>query len=334
MELFFYIILFTFGSLFWSFASVIIYRLKTKEKWILFWRSHCPKCKKVLGFFELIPILSWIKNLWKCKNCKNEISIIYIILELTMAIVFLAIWRFLINVDLINNLDINEIIKLIFWLFIWFITIVYSFYDILFLEIHEWIMFVAIFVTSIFVLLQNFWIVSIFDTLVINQSWYILGNYIGTWFLLFGILALYLIMIKWLKEIYDVLIMLSLIFILIFLKLFLFQDYLIIDFTAINSFLGWLIIFSFFLIQILISKWEWLWWGDLRIGLLVGLILWFNYILIWIFLTYLIGSFISIFIVILQKISKQDISKKIPFWPFIALGFLSTIFFQEYLKII
>ena len=77
METLFYIFLFIFWTLFGSFASVLIYRLKSGEKWIFLWRSHCKTCNRTLSALELIPIFSWLFSLWKCRGCKQKISIIY-----------------------------------------------------------------------------------------------------------------------------------------------------------------------------------------------------------------------------------------------------------------
>jgi len=140
MDIFFYICLFTYWLLFGSFSSVIIHRLKSNENWICSWRSHCPKCNTTLKFYDLIPIFSWLSTLWKCRYCKEKIPYIYPILELSTWILFSLVWIFLIDTNLIFSWNINEIIRLIFWLSISFITILYIFYDILFLEIHEWIM--------------------------------------------------------------------------------------------------------------------------------------------------------------------------------------------------
>lgn len=325
MEIFFLIILFIFWSLFWSFWSVIIYRLKSKEKWIMFWRSHCPKCNHKLNSLDLIPILSWILNFWKCKYCNEKISSIYLFLELSMWILFSLIWYFLIDFNLILNFDINEILKLIFWLFIWFITIIYTFYDILFLEIHEWIMFASILTSSFVIILQSFWLINIIPNLPYNNIWYTIDNYISIFIFIFSISILYLIMIKWLKEIYDIWLI-----IIILISLIIFNNYYnIFEYSSLNALIASLVIFIFFFLQILISKWAWLWWWDLRIAILIWILLWTNFILSWLFLTYFLWSIISIWVLIYQKLISKKINTQIPFGPFLALWFFTTIFFQE-----
>ncbi len=71
-----------------SFLNVLICRLPKGESIWKRARSHCPKCQNVLGFFELIPVLSfvWLKGL--CRHCKAKISWQYPIVEIVTAILF------------------------------------------------------------------------------------------------------------------------------------------------------------------------------------------------------------------------------------------------------
>lgn len=328
MEIFFYISLFIFWILFWSFASVIIYRLKSWESGILNGRSHCNKCNHILWFFELIPIFSWIKNLWKCRYCKEKINSIYPFLEISSWILFFLIWYFLIDANLIINLNINEIIKLIFWLIIWFITILYSFYDILFLEIHDWIMFTWIFLSLIFLTLESLNIINIFPYLNSNTP-NILMNISSIVILLIVIWFLYIIMFKELSLKYDFLILLVL-FIIIYWFIQLTNSN-ITSLIGINSSVWILIIFSFLFLQIAVSGWAWMWWWDLRIAILMWLLVWYTFGIESLFFTYIAWSLISIFIIVIQKIKlglKYKIKSEIPFWPFLAIGFFTSIFLQ------
>ncbi len=86
-----------FGLVFWSFGSVIFYRLwdwPTKEtwKWFLVWRSECPKCHHQLKARNLVPIFSWLFQWWKCEYCKAPISRFYPFLEITSVIIFLSVF--------------------------------------------------------------------------------------------------------------------------------------------------------------------------------------------------------------------------------------------------
>lgn len=92
MSIYIYVIIgffmFVIGTLFGSFFSLATYRIPRHQD-ILIKRSYCPNCKHNLGFFDLIPILSYIVGKGKCRYCKEKISIRYPILELTNGIVFL-----------------------------------------------------------------------------------------------------------------------------------------------------------------------------------------------------------------------------------------------------
>lgn len=81
--------IFVFGLIIGSFLNALIYRLKVKEK-IVWERSHCPKCRHILGFSDLIPLLSFIFLKGKCRYCQQSISRQYPLVELATAIVFLA----------------------------------------------------------------------------------------------------------------------------------------------------------------------------------------------------------------------------------------------------
>ena len=321
-------LLFFFGLFFWSFASVIIYRLKLWKSWIMFWRSKCPKCKHLLWFFDLIPFFSYIFSKWKCKYCKKKINIVYPMLELSTWLVFFLVWYTLIDFNSIILFDKIEIIKLFYFLFLSFIVILMIFYDILFLEIHEWILLAWIFVSLITIYLQNciswFYIIetlpSYTEKINLVQASLEIFSYI--WI----IWLLYFIMLKWLKEIYDLFII---IWIIIFIY-FIWNYFSLIDSTIFNSIIWILIIFVFFFFQIIVSKGKWMWWWDLRIAILLWMILGYNFIFPWLVITYFVWSIIWILVIFMQKLQKRkEINTMIPFWPFLWIWLLICLFFQN-----
>lgn len=83
------------GACFGSFMSVCIWRLPRNES-IVFPRSHCPSCNKLIPWYHNIPVLSWLLLRGKCAECKVKISPRYLLLELLTAGLFLAVaWRFM-----------------------------------------------------------------------------------------------------------------------------------------------------------------------------------------------------------------------------------------------
>ncbi len=132
----FLILLFILGLLLGSFLSVLIHRLHTGEKGIVFGSSLCPKCNKKLGPLELIPLISYILQGGKCKKCKKHIAWHYPVLELSTGLLFVVM-----AMTGITPLPLFAIYALIF-VFIFF-------YDLLYQEIPDAIMLPAIVLAAI-----------------------------------------------------------------------------------------------------------------------------------------------------------------------------------------
>ncbi len=84
MDIIFVVIM---AALWGSFANVCIYRLP-KEQGVVSGRSHCPKCKKKIVWYDNIPIISYFLLSGKCRKCKKKISIQYSLVE------FISIFSF------------------------------------------------------------------------------------------------------------------------------------------------------------------------------------------------------------------------------------------------
>jgi leader peptidase (prepilin peptidase) / N-methyltransferase len=80
---------FVLGLILGSFYNVIGFRLPQKKS-IIKPRSSCPKCSHILKWYELIPVLSFIIQKGKCRNCGNRISLFYPFTELITGILFAA----------------------------------------------------------------------------------------------------------------------------------------------------------------------------------------------------------------------------------------------------
>lgn len=83
---------------------------------------------------------------------------------------------------------------------------------------------------------------------------------------------------------------------------------------------------SFFLIQFLISKGKWIGGGDIRLGLLMGFALGWPNVLVAIFLSYFIGSIVSIGLIIGGK---KKWGSEIPLGIFLSVGTIITLFWGE-----
>ena len=90
-EIFFLPLIFLFGLIFGSFANVCIYRLP-KAKPFVWGRSFCPKCKKLINWYDNIPLISYLILNAKCRKCKKIIPKQYFLIELISGLSFLFIY--------------------------------------------------------------------------------------------------------------------------------------------------------------------------------------------------------------------------------------------------
>lgn len=163
MTLFVSILVFIFGTAIGSFLSVVIHRIRHKQKGILLSHSVCPSCKKKLKWRHLIPVLSWLFLRGKCGFCGKKISTHYFSLELITGLLFLLtflVWNFVleipstVNPELLNyaiNWHLFE--TFIFYIILFTFLIGIFFYDLLYQEIPDRFSLPAIAVTIVAVLL-------------------------------------------------------------------------------------------------------------------------------------------------------------------------------------
>ncbi|MFO8053369.1 MAG: prepilin peptidase [Candidatus Omnitrophota bacterium] len=94
------IVIFILGLSIGSFLNVCIARFPQNQS-IIKPRSFCPHCKKTIRWYDNIPVLSYLLLRGKCRFCKKRISIIYPLVELISAFVFLFLYdRFGLNPNL------------------------------------------------------------------------------------------------------------------------------------------------------------------------------------------------------------------------------------------
>ena len=85
-----YITMFIMGTLFGSFYTLAVYRIPRGID-IVKTHSFCPNCNHKLGFWELIPVWSYIALGGKCKECKQKIRPRYFILEILSGLTFVLL---------------------------------------------------------------------------------------------------------------------------------------------------------------------------------------------------------------------------------------------------
>ncbi|MDQ0269988.1 prepilin peptidase [Cytobacillus purgationiresistens] len=82
------IYIFIIGLILGSFYNVVGLRIPLKQS-IVAPRSACPSCGHQLRPFELIPVLSYLFQGGKCRQCKIGISPLYPIVELMTGVLFI-----------------------------------------------------------------------------------------------------------------------------------------------------------------------------------------------------------------------------------------------------
>lgn len=82
-----YIFVFLYGLVCGSYFNVVGMRLY-QESGARPIRSYCDHCKRQLKWWELVPVLSYIGLKGHCSKCHHQVSILYPVMELTVAILW------------------------------------------------------------------------------------------------------------------------------------------------------------------------------------------------------------------------------------------------------
>lgn len=85
--------IFALGLAFGSFLNVCIYRLP-REYSVVFPRSACPHCGKLIPLYDNLPVLSWLFLRGKCRQCREPISPRYLVVELITGLLFLGCYAY------------------------------------------------------------------------------------------------------------------------------------------------------------------------------------------------------------------------------------------------
>ncbi|KKS82675.1 MAG: Type 4 prepilin-like protein leader peptide-processing enzyme [Candidatus Wolfebacteria bacterium GW2011_GWC1_43_10] len=96
---FYYLILFAVGLAFGSFLNVLTLRYHPGKKLFasdnIGGRSACLHCRKVLSWYELVPLVSFFVQGGKCRHCQKKLSFQYPLVELAGGLIFLFVPLFL-----------------------------------------------------------------------------------------------------------------------------------------------------------------------------------------------------------------------------------------------
>jgi leader peptidase (prepilin peptidase)/N-methyltransferase len=110
---FVYLYAFIVGLIFGSFFNVVGLRVPKKQS-IVHPRSYCPKCGHSLTWYELIPVVSFLIQKGKCRNCHFPISFIYPSIEFVTGLLFMfALYKIGIHKELFLALTLISLLVII-----------------------------------------------------------------------------------------------------------------------------------------------------------------------------------------------------------------------------
>ena len=103
LEIWIPVFIFVFGLAIGSFLNVCIYRIPRADVSIHSpRRSFCPACSEPISPYDNIPILSYLFLRGKCRHCQAKISVLYPLVELATAGLFLVMYyRFGLTLELL-----------------------------------------------------------------------------------------------------------------------------------------------------------------------------------------------------------------------------------------
>ena len=87
------IYIFIIGTIMGSFFNVVAHRLSNNES-IIKPGSHCESCQHLLKWYELIPIISFLIQGGRCRQCHTKLSWWYPLIEIITGLFYLFIYLY------------------------------------------------------------------------------------------------------------------------------------------------------------------------------------------------------------------------------------------------
>ncbi len=294
--------LFLVGISVGSFINVISLRYNPEEKILskrtIGGRSCCPYCHKKLRWFELIPLLSFLRQTGKCRGCGRFLFWQYPLVEFLTGIIFVAVPLKILNFQFLPTFQSGSRL---------FVGTISNFQIISKISILTAIIWVLVFIVFLLIAIIDF------RHYIIPDQLNLLLAFLG--FLLLASNQLTNLPIS----------------------------------QSTNSFLGYygalinpfsnspagewanhlfaaFIAMLFFGAIIVFTRGKGMGWGDFKLAGALGLIFGWPDVLIAVMLSFVIGSVISVILMLRRKKTMKD---PVPFGPFLVIG-ATTVFFFGY----
>lgn len=284
---------FILGTVLGSFVKALADRSLTEKTFT--GRSYCPRCQHTLAWYDLFPILSYIFLRGKCRYCRREIKIDYLLVELLMGLLIgFLFWQAFSNFRLPTN--VFKSFSSLFTLAIFLSDLISKIFFIVVLIILFLTDFKKMFIPDRIILPSI--VVGIFLNLVIA----ILE--IGYFYYLLSQSAIGRLLLPPHSEYFQ-------------------RHALTIAQPFSLSLLMGLLIGGFFFSLIAITKGKGMGGGDMKLGVFIGVMLGFPHSLFALTLSFLTGAVFSVALIIAGK---KHFGQTIPFGPFLVLGSLIMLF--------
>ena len=121
MESYYYVLALLIGLSLGSFFNVIIFRFDSGRT-VVKGRSECLSCRSVIRWFDLIPVLSYFILRGRCRKCKENISPLYPIVEISTAVILLLLF---LNTPVISYLTLLNTLVVLLLVLVIFLDIRY-----------------------------------------------------------------------------------------------------------------------------------------------------------------------------------------------------------------
>lgn len=93
---------FVWGTLWGSFANVVIHRVPRGES-VVRPRSRCPQCGNAISGIDNIPVISYLVLRGRCRRCGEPFALRYLMVELLGGMLSFALWMALVHVPLVEG---------------------------------------------------------------------------------------------------------------------------------------------------------------------------------------------------------------------------------------
>jgi leader peptidase (prepilin peptidase) / N-methyltransferase len=119
---------FVWGTLWGSFANVVIYRLPAGES-VARPRSRCSACATPIAWYDNIPILSYLLLRGRCRRCDEPVALRYLLVELLGGLLSFALYMLYVITPLLEGGGIEGLISWQIWFFFCLALVIITFTD-------------------------------------------------------------------------------------------------------------------------------------------------------------------------------------------------------------